>query len=136
VLPDDGTSGATERGMTQTTWVVLVPCALLLFACDDDQRPPAAYPGVVAQRADSTVPPPPIFVSTTSGTCDEADTSGCDNRCADGDAQACERLRATYVRAYPVPPAPTNVQVSGGAQVVQFFGPVENVYIGQPALHH
>jgi hypothetical protein len=119
--------------MTRAGWVLLLPC--LVCACDEDDRPPATYPAVVdARQYAADLPPAPVFVSTTSGTCDDEDMSGCENRCADGDAPACERLREKYARAYPTPaPAPTRVEVTGGAQVLQFFGPVENVNVGQPA---
>ncbi|HEX8790435.1 MAG TPA: hypothetical protein VF765_05745 [Polyangiaceae bacterium] len=67
--------------MMRAPWLLLLPCACVVGACDADDRPPAEYPVVVdARRAEADLPPPPVFVSTTSGTCDDADTSGCDNR--------------------------------------------------------
>ena len=106
------------------------PGALLLLAatgpvaCADEIPPPESAATVAADPLGGL--PPPMYVSSTSAPCTDDDVTGCEVRCADGEAEACSRLRAAYA-----PPATPQVQVATPGNVVQFLGPVGTVNITQ-----
>lgn len=104
---------------------VLVAASLGLIACADEERPPAAFP---TEAVGPSGLPPPLYVTTTSGGCSDQDETGCEVRCAAGDADACARLHAGAVAEGP-PPAAAPVQVNTPRGAVQFFGPVGAVHI-------
>ena len=101
---------------------LLLPIALVLGACAEEPEVPPASPTAITVSG----LPPPLYVSTSSGTCDDKDTSGCEVRCAAGDADACSRVTAAY-NAVDVRPA--GLQVVAPHASAQFFGPVNNVYV-------
>jgi hypothetical protein len=74
--------------------------------------------------------PPPLYISASSGPCDDKDDSGCEVRCAAGDADACSRVTAAY---HDVEAKPASMQVVAPHAAAQFFGPVNNVYVTPPA---
>ena len=105
---------------------LLLPFALVLGACAEEPEVPPASPTAMTVSG----LPPPLYVSMTSGSCDDKDASGCEVRCAAGDGDACSRVNAEY-EAADVKPAP--VQVVQPHAAVQFYGPVNTVNIAPPA---
>ena len=105
---------------------LLLPVALVLGACAEEPEVPPASPTAMTVSG----LPPPLYVSMTSGNCDDKDASGCEVRCAAGDADASPRGNAASQGA-DVKPA--SLQVVQPHAAVQFFGPVNTVNITPPA---